>query len=53
MTDFEPDGRAVPTGLKLALKCVHKVADLFVIDVQVAIASDAKLVAAISAQTRE
>ena len=53
MTDFEPDRSAITAGFQLSLERAHKVADFFVIDIQVAVACHPKLVAAFNIQARE
>ena len=53
MGDFEAHGRAVPAGDELALQRVHQVVDFFLVDVQVAVARDAELVAALDLHADE
>ena len=48
--DLDADGSAVATGLQLTFKCADEIIDLFVVDIQIAVSSNAKLVAAIYLQ---
>ena len=44
--NFEANGRTIATGDQLALQCPHQVVDFFVVDVEIAVARYAKLIAA-------
>ena len=48
---LDSNGGTVSTCLQLTFQCPNQVTDLFVVDVQVAVSGDAKLVAAINVET--
>ena len=53
VTDFESNGRSMTARFQLTLKRKHQVTNFLVIDIQVAVASYTKLVAAVDTQTGE
>ncbi len=53
VTNFDANGGAVATCLKLSFKRSNEITDLFIINVQIAIARYAKLVATINIESGE
>ena len=53
VANLEPYGGTVATGLELAFERPHEVTDFLVVDVEVTIARDAKLVTAVDIQPRK
>jgi len=53
VADLDAHGGAVAAGLELALERADEVADFFLVDVEVTVARDAKLVAAVDLEPRE
>ena len=53
MADFEADGRSVSAGLELTFECTHQIIHFFVVDIEVTVAGDTKLVAALNGHSRK
>ena len=53
MVDLDPNGVAVTARLHLAFQCAHEIVDFLVIDVQIAVAGDPELIAAIDLEPWE
>ena len=53
MTDFETDGRAKSAGLELPFECANEIFDLLVVNIEVTVASDPKLVATRNVHARK
>jgi len=47
VADFESHGRTIAAGFQLTFQCSYEVADLLIVDIQVAVSSYTKLVATI------
>ena len=53
MSDLDAHSRAVAAGLELALERADEIADLLLVDVEIAVTRNAKLVAAVDLEARE
>ena len=53
VSDLDAHGSAVATCLELAFERTHEIADFFIINVEIAVPCNAKLIAAVDFKTRE